>query len=117
AARRLRRRIRPGLRAVLPVRSHRVRVARVVRAAAVRPFVVAPSRPCYARAALALAFSGAVGMKAKTWARWAALGGLWAIVAACDSEPPPREVPLARVEDEVIAVVCDRMFSCDCPSG
>lgn len=56
-------------------------------------------------------------MKAKTWARWAALGGLWAIAAACDSEPPPREVPLARVDDEVIAVVCDRMFSCDCPSG
>lgn len=39
------------------------------------------------------------------------------MAAACDSEPPPREVPLAQVEQEVVAIVCDRMFSCDCPEN
>jgi hypothetical protein len=48
--------------------------------------------------------------------RWAL--GLWvAFGVACDSEPPPREVPLSQVEDEVIAVVCDQMFICDCRNG
>jgi hypothetical protein len=50
-----------------------------------------------------------------SWA-WACV---WvsAVGAGCDSEPAPREVTLAQIEQEVIAVVCDRMFACDCPNG
>ena len=56
-------------------------------------------------------------MKTMLWARIGAFGLLAGWGAGCDSEPPPREVPLAQVESEVISVVCDQMFLCECPNG
>jgi hypothetical protein len=56
-------------------------------------------------------------MTTKSWGRFGAWVFVGALGSGCDSEPPPREVPLAQVESEVIAVVCDQMFSCDCPNG
>jgi hypothetical protein len=51
---------------------------------------------------------------------WTPVLGWIVVLSACDSATPPKQVPLAAVEDETIAIVCDAMTECSCdaqPAG